>query len=127
MKHVWIVDDDEEMNRAIGLMLKMLNCEVIMFQSARSAVQRLLTGKTPELLILDVNMPEVSGLDMLEFLRRRREWKELPVVMLSSEAADIMVDKALQMGADSYLIKPVTIEELEKSMATAIDKHLSTK
>jgi DNA-binding response OmpR family regulator len=127
MKHVWIVDDDEEMNRAIGLMLKMLNCEVIMFQSARSAVQRLLTGKTPELLILDVNMPEVSGLDMLEFLRRRKEWKELPVVMLSSEAADIMVDKALQMGADSYLIKPVTIEELEKSMAAAIDKHLSTK
>lgn len=127
MKQVWIVDDDVEMNRAIGLMLKMLNCEVIMFQSARSAVQMLLTGKTPELLILDVNMPEVSGLDMLEFLRRRKEWKELPVVMLSSEAADIMVDKALQMGADSYLIKPVTIEELEKSMAAAIDKHLSIK
>jgi two-component system chemotaxis response regulator CheY len=127
MKQVWIVDDDEEMNRAIGLMLKMLNCEVIMFQSARSAVKRLLSGKTPELLILDVNMPEVSGLDMLEFLRRRKEWKELPVVMLSSEAADITVDKALQMGADSYLIKPVTIEELEKSMAAAIDKHLSTK
>jgi len=127
MKQVWIVDDDDEMNRAIGLMLKMLNCEVIMFQSARSAVQRLLTGKIPELLILDVNMPEVSGLDMLEFLRRRKEWKELPVVMLSSEAADIMVDKALQMGADSYLIKPVTIEELEKSMAAAIDRHLSIK
>jgi two-component system chemotaxis response regulator CheY len=127
MKQVWIVDDDDEMNRAIGLMLKMLNCEVMTFPNARSAVQRLLTGKIPELLILDVNMPEVSGLDMLEFLRRRKEWKELPVVMLSSEAADIMVDKALQMGADSYLIKPVTIEELEKSMAAAIDKHLSIK
>ena len=127
MKQVWIVDDDDEMNRAIGLMLKMLNCEVMTFPNARSAVQRLLAGKIPELLILDVNMPEVSGLDMLEFLRRRKEWKELPVVMLSSEAADIMVDKALQMGADSYLIKPVTIEELEKSMAAAIDKHLSTK
>ncbi|HSK89503.1 MAG TPA: response regulator [Anaerolineales bacterium] len=127
MKQVWIVDDDDEMNRAIGLMLKMLNCEVMTFPNARSAVQRLLTGKIPELLILDVNMPEVSGLDMLEFLRRRKEWKELPVVMLSSEAADITVDKALQMGADSYLIKPVTIEELEKSMAAAIDKHLSTK
>lgn len=127
MRQVWIIDDDDEMNRAIGLMLKMLDCEVIMFQNARSAVQRLLTGKTPELLILDINMPEVSGLDMLEFLRRREEWKRLPVVMLSSEAADNMVDKALQMGADSYLLKPATIEELEKSMAAAIDKHMSKK
>ncbi|HET9914345.1 MAG TPA: response regulator [Anaerolineales bacterium] len=127
MKQVWIVDDDEEMSNAIGLMLKMLNCEVMTFKSARSAAQRLLTGKTPDLMILDISMPEVSGLDLLEFLRRRKEWKELPILMLSSEAADDMVDQALQMGADSYLSKPVTIEELEKSMTIAIDKHVSIK
>lgn len=127
MKQIWIVDDDDEMNNAIGLMVKMLNCEVMTFKSARSAAQKLLTGKTPEVLILDINMPEVSGLDMLEFLRRRKEWKELPIIMLSSEAADNMVDQAMQMGADSYLVKPVTIEELEKSMAIAIDKHVSIK
>ncbi len=127
MKQVWIIDDDEEMNRAIGLMLKMLNCEVTTFQAARPAAQALLAGKASDLLLVDINMPEVSGLDLLEFLRRRKEWKELPVIMLSSEAADSMVDRALQMGADSYLIKPVTIEELEKSMATAFQKHVSVK
>ena len=127
MKSVWIIDDDEEMNRAIGLMLKMLDCEVKMFQSARLAVKTLLAGKAPELMVVDINMPEVSGLDLLEFLRRRKEWKELPIIMLSSEAADSMVDRALEMGADSYLIKPVTIEELEKSMATAFKKHVSVK
>ncbi|HEY4490610.1 MAG TPA: response regulator [Acidobacteriota bacterium] len=127
MRQVWIVDDDDEMSHAIGLMLKMLSCEVVAFQSARSAAQRLLTGKTPELLILDINMPEVSGLDLLEFLRRRKEWKELPIIMLSSEAGDNMVDKALQMGADSYLSKPVTIEELEKAMTAAFQKHVSVK
>jgi two-component system chemotaxis response regulator CheY len=127
MKQIWIVDDDDEMNNAIGLMVKMLNCEVMTFKSARSAAQKLLTGKTPEVLILDINMPEVSGLDMLEFLRRRKEWKELPIIMLSSEAADNMVDQAMQMGADSYLVKPVTIEELEKSMAIALQKHVSVK
>ncbi len=127
MKQIWIVDDDDEMNNAIGLMVKMLNCEVMTFKSARSAAQKLLTGKTPEVLILDINMPEVSGLDLLEFLRRRKEWKELPIVMLSSDAAENMVDQAMQMGADFYLVKPVTIEELEKSMAIAIDKHVSIK
>ena len=43
--------------------------------------------------------------------------------MLSSEAADVMVDKALQLGADGYVMKPVTIEELEKVMAQAFSRH----
>jgi len=127
MRQVWVVDDDEEMNRAIGLMLKVLDCEVTSFHNARSAAQKLLSGKAPQLFILDINMPEVSGLDLLEFMRRRTEWKELPIVILSSESADSMVDKALQLGADAYIMKPVTIEELEKAMELSIYKHVSTK
>jgi DNA-binding response OmpR family regulator len=127
MRHIWIIDDDEEMSHAIGLMLKMLDCEVTLFHTARSAAQTLLTGKTPHLLILDINMPEISGLDLLEFLRRRPEWKELPIVVLSSETADEAVDQALQLGADAYVVKPVTVEELEKAMTTALDKHVSIK
>jgi DNA-binding response OmpR family regulator len=127
MRQVWVVDDDEEMSHAIGLMLNVLDCEVISFHNARSAAQKLLTGKTPQLLILDINMPEITGLDLLEFLRRRTEWKELPIVILSSESADSMVDKALQLGADAYIMKPVTIQELEKAMESSIHKHVSTK
>ncbi len=125
MRHVWIVDDDEEMSRAVGLMLNLLDCDTTSFFNVRSAVQSLLTGKMPDLIILDINLPEVSGLDMLEFLRRRPEWKNLPVVMLSSESADSIVDKALELGADSYVMKPVTIEELEKAMATSFSNHLN--
>ncbi len=123
MKQIWIIDDDEEMGRAIGLMLKLLDCEATLFFSARTAVQVLLTGKRPELMIVDINMPEVSGLDLIEFLRRRPEWKDMPIIMLSSEAADTMVDKALKIGADAYALKPVTLEELEKAMADAFSKH----
>jgi DNA-binding response OmpR family regulator len=123
MRQVWIVDDDEEMGRAVGLMLKLLDCESKVFYNARSAAQTLLAGTQPDLMILDINMPEVSGLDLLEFLRRRNEWKNLPIVMLSSEATDVMVDRALSLGADSYVTKPVMIEELEKAMETAFYKH----
>lgn len=127
MRNVWVVDDDEEMNRAIGLMLQMLDCEVISFPSARSAAQTLLTGKTPQVLFLDVNMPEVSGLDLLEFLRRRPEWRELPIIMLSSESADSTVDKALALGANAYIMKPVTIQELDRVMTTVFDQHAGIK
>lgn len=123
MRQIWVIDDDEEMGRAVGLMLKLLDCETTLFFSARSAVQVLLTGKKPDLMIMDINMPEVSGLDLIEFLRRRSEWKEMPIVMLSSEATDTMVDTALRYGADSYLTKPVTLEELEKAMNDAFAKH----
>jgi two-component system chemotaxis response regulator CheY len=125
MKDIWVVDDDEEMSRAVGLMLKLLDCKVTTYFNVRSAAQSLATGKKPDLLILDLNMPEISGLDMIEFLRRRPDSMHLPIVMLSSEAADSVVDKALALGADSYVMKPVTIEELEKAMATAFYKNLN--
>jgi CheY-like chemotaxis protein len=124
MKEIWIVDDDQEMSSAISLMLKLLDCQTKTFLGARPASLELLTGKRPDLLILDINMPEVTGIDMLEFLRRRPEWKDLPIIMLSSEAADSTVDQALALGADAYTMKPVTIEELERAMAQAFYKHI---
>lgn len=124
MRQIWVVDDDEEMSRAVSLMLKLLDCEVTIFNSVRTAAQNFASGKKPELLLLDLNMPEVSGLDMIEFLRRRTETKQLPIVMLSSESTDIVVDQALALGADAYVTKPVTIEELEKAMAKAFYQHL---
>ena len=124
MKQIWIVDDDEEMGRAISLMLQLLDCETKYFFNPRPAAQALLAGGRPDMMILDINMPEVSGLDMLEFLRLRPEWKNLPVIMLSSEAADVMVDKAMKLGADGYVMKPVTIDELEKVMSSAFYKHI---
>ena len=117
---VWIVDDDEEMIQAIQLMLKLLDCEARAFLGARQAAQALLDGERPDLFILDINMPEVNGIDLLEFLRRRQESRDLPIVMLSSEAAEVLVDRALSLGADAYATKPVAVEELEQAMEKAI-------
>ena len=123
MIKVWIVDDDEEMTRAVRLMLKLLNCDVSSFFNARSAVQALMEGKRPDMFILDINMPEVTGLDLLEFLRRREQTRFIPVVMLSTEASDVMIDRANELGADAYVSKPVTIEELERAMNLALKKR----
>lgn len=124
MKSVWIIDDDEEMTRAVQLMLKLLEYHSTGFLSARSAAQSLLAGRRPDIMLLDINMPEVSGLDFLEFLRRRPEGLDMPVVMLTSEASDAMMDRAAELGADSYVSKPVTIEELERAMNEAFVKRL---
>lgn len=127
MKTIWIVDDDEEMIHAVQLMLKLLDCETRYFFSARPAAQTLLNGERPDLIILDINMPGVSGIDFLEFLRHRNELKNIPVVMLSTEAADVMVDQAMALGADAYVTKPVALEELEEAMKKAFRAHGENK
>lgn len=123
MREIWIVDDDEEMGRAIQLMLRLLNFSSRIFLGARPAAQRLLAGERPYLFILDINMPEVTGIDLLEFLRRRKEFRNIPVVMLSTEAAEVLIDKALAMGADSYVTKPVALDELEAAIQKALCAH----
>ncbi len=123
MGMIWIVDDDTEMLNAMRLMLRVVHREALGFSNARQAAHALLSGQCPELMIIDINMPEVSGLDLLEFVRRRPEWRRLPIVMLSTEAADVTVDQAMALGADGYVTKPATIEELERALDTALNKH----
>ncbi len=123
MKTAWFTDDDQDMIKALSLMLRLLDYETRPFPNARKAARALLSGQRPDLLILDINMPEVSGLDLLEFIRSRRQWDDLPVIMFSSEAADVQVDHALALGADAYIFKPVTIEELEAAIAQATSRR----
>jgi len=123
MKLIWIVDDDEEMSHAVELMLSMLNYTSRIFLDARTAAKELLAEVHPDLIILDINMPAVSGLDLLEFIRRRKEFEKIPVVMLSTEAAEVLVDKTLWMGADAYVTKPVAVEELEDALQKAFTAH----
>jgi len=59
-------------------------------------------------------------MDMLEFLRRRAELKDLPVIMLSTEATDVRVDEAMRLGANAFVFKPVTIDELEAAIGRVL-------
>jgi two-component system chemotaxis response regulator CheY len=122
MPAVWIVDDDDEMSHAVKLMLSLLGHQVETYRDARSAARLLMGGKRPDLMVLDINMPEVSGIDMLEFLRSRPPLRSLPVIMLSSETTDAQVDEALMMGANAFVFKPVTLEELEAAVNKVLPK-----
>ena len=119
MPLAWIVDDDDEMSNAVRLMLQLLEHKVEVYREARAAARALLAGRKPDFFILDINMPEVSGIDFLEFVRMRPELKGLPVVMLSSETTDVQVDEALRKGANAFVFKPVTLEELEAAVRKA--------
>jgi len=123
MISVWIVDDDEEMSQAVGLMLQLMQLKVYSYRSAREAARKMLAGGRPDLMVLDINMPQVSGIDLLEFIRSRPEFKHIPIVMLSSETTDVQVEEAIRLGADAFVFKPVTMDELKAALKKAAAAH----
>jgi DNA-binding response OmpR family regulator len=124
MNLAWMIDDDEEMAQALKLMLKLLGYELRIFNNARSGARALLSETLPALLFIDLNMPEVTGIDLLEFIRSKPRWNGLPVIMLSAETADVTVDEAIHHGADGYLFKPVTLQELKAGIARAMKNRV---
>jgi DNA-binding NtrC family response regulator len=122
-KTVWIVDDDPDMRSATHMMFRVLGYDLREFADGRDVTRALLSGESPELLFLDLNMPEVSGLDVLQFIRSRKIWKKMPILIMSSDFEDARVEQTMRMGADGYVFKPVSLEELESSISAAIEKR----
>ena len=123
MTNVWYVDDDKNIIQAIQFMLKLLEHEMRPFGSAHDAAQALLAGEKPGIVILDANMPEASGVDLLEFIRGRPAWDQLPVILLGSENNEDQIQQAFDIGADGYVLKPILLDELEFTIQSAIEKR----
>jgi len=108
---------------AVSLMFKLLDYGTKSFLDAPTAAAALLGGQRPDLILLDINMPQVSGKDFLEFVRMRKEFNRLPILMLSSEFSDVKAAEFLKLGADGYITKPVSIDELEQAIKQASEKR----
>lgn len=122
-KTVWVVDDDEDVRAVLNTMLKILGYACSEFGEVRAPARALLVEETPDLLIIDINMPEVSGLELLRYIRGKPRWVHLPLIILSSESDEERVEQVMRMGADGYVFKPVTIEELDIAMRSAFRRR----
>ena len=80
----------------------------------------------PALLLLDLKMPRMDGLDVLAWLAQQPDFKKLPVVVLSSSGAEQDMNKALQLGAREYFVKPHSLHELTKIANEIHARWLST-
>ena len=117
---VWLVDDDENVRKALEQLLTLLGYEVLGFSSPRGAAGVIKSGWRPTLLFLDINLPEVSGIQFLKTLRELPGWDRVPVLMVSADSAVESVEAAITQGADGYVFKPVTYDELRMAIKTAV-------
>lgn len=106
MKTVLVVDDSQTMRRMVIESLRRLgDLRADEAGSGLEAIERLALGPL-DLVILDVNMPDMHGLDVLEFLRAQTSFRDLPVVILTTRSDSVSREAALAAGATDYLTKP---------------------
>ena len=122
MIKILIVEDEEKIARFIELELTHEGYKVIKANNGRDGLEIAERGEA-DLVILDVMLPEING---LEVLRRLRRTSDVPVIMLT--ARDAVMDKVsgLDAGADDYVTKPFAIEELLARIRTALKKRVVT-
>jgi DNA-binding response OmpR family regulator len=108
---ILIVDDEPNVLRMVGYTLHTEGFEVIVAQSGSQALSKIQT-EAPDLVILDVMMPDMSGIEVCEHLRNRQATLTLPIIMLSASSQVPDKVKCFAAGADEYIVKPITPEEL---------------
>jgi two-component system chemotaxis response regulator CheY len=108
MKTILVVDDSRIMRNIVKNTFSQLKipCQFVEAGNGKEALEQL-DSQEVHLVLLDWNMPELSGLDFLKMVRAREEYKKLPIIMVTSEAARYNVIEALKNGATDYIIKPV--------------------
>ena len=118
IKTVLVVDDSRIMRNIVKNIFTSLNvpCEYVEAGNGKEAI-RLLGLHPVKLVLLDWNMPELSGLDFLVKVRAMDQYKDLPIVMVPSEAARFNVIEALKSGATDYIIKPINEKMFKEKLA----------
>lgn len=107
MKTILVVDDSRIMRNIVKNTFATLNipCDFVEAEDGETALKVLIEQKI-DLVLLDWNMPKLSGIEFLEKVRAVEKYKNLPIVMVTSEAAKFNVIQAHKMGVTDYIIKP---------------------
>lgn len=112
MKKVLVVDDSQTVRQQVSSVLQQSGFAVVEAADGAEGVAKIAEDSTIGMVILDVNMPRMNGLEMLEELKASGKNSGLPVVMLTSEGQHSLIDRAKKAGARGWIVKPFKAELL---------------
>lgn len=109
---VLVVDDSRSMRRLITMALKHIGeTDIVEAEDGVQAIYKL-QDAVPDLILLDWNMPNMSGLQFLKRIKSHEKLQHIPVVMVTSEGKSSEIQEALDAGAESYVVKPFEPQDL---------------
>jgi chemosensory pili system protein ChpA (sensor histidine kinase/response regulator) len=116
---VLVCDDSLSVRRVVTIALERQGWQVVAARNGAEALE-VLSAEPVDLALLDIEMPQMDGYSLLERLRASQQHADLPVAMLTSRAADKHRQRALQLGAQAYLVKPYQEEELLSTLRSLL-------
>ena len=119
MTRILIIDDETQIRRALDINLRAHGYEVILAATGEDGLKEA-AASVPDLVLLDLGLP---GLDGVDVIRGLRGWTSIPIIVLSARHADASKVAALDAGADDYITKPFSINELLARLRASLRRH----
>lgn len=113
---ILIVDDERPYVDLLGELLEKYGLEAHTAYDAGDALFRM-RATTPDLILMDLKMPQMDGLSLIDRLRSEQQWQKIPIVVVSARAGKEYQDAALEAGANKYLTKPFSSADLLEVLA----------
>ena len=115
MTKILIAEDDRDIRELIVISLTYAGYEILSASDGQQAVDLTIEEK-PDLIMLDVSMPRLTGFEALEQIKEHTEFKDTPVVILSAKGQEAEIQNGLDLGASQYILKPFSPDELIKKI-----------
>lgn len=111
-KTVLVVDDSSTVRQQVSLALKQAGFATLEAADGREAIATLEANRAIDMVVCDVNMPHVNGLEMVERVKARPEFGKLPILMLTTEGQPSLIKRAREAGAVGWIVKPFDANQL---------------
>jgi len=121
-KTVLIIEDEEDAAELFAEMMRVSGFRVLKTSKSAPAIA-MMTSDKPDVVLLDIMMPEISGLDILRQMRRDPNLANIPVIMVTAKSMPADIKNGMEAGASTYLTKPVGFMELKE----AVERILGAK
>ena len=118
-KYVLLVEDDFETAEKFSRILRESQYRVEIAYGSTVAIHKMKT-ETPDVVLLDIMMPDISGLEVLRFMRRDPVLAQVPVIIISAKTQAEDIELGLETGAMAYFPKPVSLDDLRAAVAEAL-------
>lgn len=108
-----IVEDDDQIAALLTFMIERSGFEVLVARDGRAAQQIVESAPPPTIVMLDIMLPYIDGFQLVAMIRKQPGWEDVPIIMLTAKSQEGDIVRALDAGANDYIIKPFKPEELK--------------
>lgn len=115
-KHILIVDDSKTVRNLVAFIMKKEGFKVTMAEDGLDGLEKLYSAEHIDLIISDINMPRMDGFTFIRTVREQEAYRDLPIVVLSTEGQEKDIQQGIQLGANMYMVKPAQPDRMVKNV-----------